>query len=117
MYQNKFITFSLMVVLAAGCVLPAYADVQTVYVPSSAGQTVIYQQSPAQTIVVQEPVQQTVYVQRRVPSETLLTVGVGTLIGGLILHSIWDRNHHHSFRPAPPKSHFGGYKSSRPHRR
>ena len=115
MLYHQFITFSLTAAFAFLSVSPAVAGY--VYVPDTVPQTqtVIYQQTPAQTVIVRETVPATVYVQEapRISGETLFLAGAGTLIGGAILHSIWDRHHH--YRPAPPRLHFGGHKGS--HRR
>lgn len=103
MIHNKIITWC--VAFAIGCVSfsPAFAGYQTVYVPDNySGQTIIYQQPP-QTVIVQEPAPQTVYVQNTTvsPAGAVLAAGVGTLVGGVLLHSIFG-HHHKSYRPAPP---------------
>ncbi len=117
MFCHQFITFSLTAAFAFLSVSPAFAGY--VYVPDTVTQTqtVIYQQTPAQTVIVRETAPATVYM-RETPSvsgETLFMAGIGTLIGGAVLHSIWDRHHH--YRPAPPQLHFGGHKGFKPHRR
>ena len=116
MLYHQFITLSLTAAFAFLSVSPAWAGY--VYVPDTVPQTqtVIYQQTPAQTVIVRETVPAPVYVQEtpRISGETLFLAGAGTLIGGAILHSIWDRHHH--YRPAPPRPHFGGHKAPK-HRR
>ncbi len=116
MLYHQFITLSLTAAFAFLSGTPALAGY--VYVPDTVPQTqtVVYQQAPAQTVIVREPAPTTVYVQEapRISDETLFLAGAGTLIGGAILHSIWDRHHH--YRPAPPRLHFGGHKGFKPHR-
>lgn len=110
MVHNKIITMGVALAVGLCSVFPAMAGYQTIYVPDNYstvvnGQTIIYQNQPAQTVIVQEPAPQTVYVRETtsVPSSgAIFAAGVGTFVGGVLLHSILGRHHHKTYRPAPP---------------
>ncbi len=132
---NKIITSVVALAFCFSVVSPASAGYRTVYVPNSyntTGQTIIYQNTSTQPIVVQQPTQ-TIVVQEQQPVQTvyvnetttysddaLWAAGIGTLVGGVILGSIWHHDHKKShYKPQPPKHsnkhHIGGKPNGNKH--
>lgn len=120
---NKIITSIVAMAFCFSIISPASAEYRTIYVPNSyntTGQTIIYQNTSTQPIVVQQPTQtivvqeqqptQTVYVEKTTnySNDALWTVGIGTLVGGVILGSILHHNHKKHYKSQPPQ-HNGGH--------